>query len=185
MSFNRKKYDEQCYINQNKNDDSINNYLINAPENNCNNCYQSNPEIRFQKKIGKEDTNVESDLFGLGKTDSCNNEYVGCTDKGCKTQEFESVNEEDTLNDCSFQTVNSRFESVKNLKELAANRWEWLPVDPQKHAISEMDVMSSRNHVKDNYKPDYETPQDSTDEVDFPKKNSNKFTVPVKVSPLD
>ena len=58
-----------------------------------------------------------------------------------------------------INTINSRFNSVKNLKELSANRWQWLPIDPQKHAISNMILMSSRNHIKDNYNHDYDTPR--------------------------
>ena len=123
------------YINQNKNDDSINNYLLNAPENDCNNYYPSNPEIRFKKKTGFEDTDVESNLFGLGKVDLCNNEYMDVTKMVVKLKNLIQLNSENQ-NDCSIQTINSRFESVKNLKELAANRWQWLFVDPQKHAIS-------------------------------------------------
>jgi hypothetical protein len=188
MSFNRKKYDEQCYINQNKNDDSINNYLLNAPENDCNNCYQSNPEIRFQKKSGRENIAVENDLFGIDRKDTCNkdNEYNGCVDGVCKTQEFDNVIQpQETTNDCSIDTVNSRFNSVKNLKELSANRWQWLPIDPQNHAISTIDSVSSRNHMKDNYKADFNTPMDATDEVSFSNTIQDKFTVPVKTTPFD
>ena len=91
MSFNRKKYDEQCYINQNKNDDSINNYLLNAPENDCNNCYPSNPEIELSKKSGRENVVVENDLFGIDRKDNCGeNEYNGCENGTCKTQEFDN-----------------------------------------------------------------------------------------------
>tara|TARA_B100001564_G_scaffold297285_2_gene263015 strand:+ start:57 stop:611 length:555 start_codon:yes stop_codon:yes gene_type:complete len=183
MSFSRKKYDEQCYINQNKNDDSINNYLLNAPENDCDNCYQSNPEIRFQKKAVREDVSVENELFGIDRKDTCNNEHNGCNDSVCKTQTFDSVKEPENQNECTFNTVNSRFNSVKNLKELSANRWQWLPIDPQKHAISDMSALSSRNHVKDNYEADYDTPTDSTDDVNFPSNVQEKFTVPVKVTP--
>ena len=187
MSFSRKKYDEQCYINQNKNDDSINNYLLNSPENDCNNCYPSNPEIRFQKKSGREDVVVENDLFGIDRKDNCNknNEYKGCTNGICKTQEFNNVTEQNASNDCSINTINSRFNSVKNLKELSANRWQWLPVDPQNHAISNIDSMSSRNHIKDNYKSQYEMPTDATDEVNFPNTMKDKFTVPVKTTPFE
>ena len=39
MSFNRKKYDKDCYIKQVKTDDSVRDYIINTPENNCKNCY--------------------------------------------------------------------------------------------------------------------------------------------------
>ena len=185
MSFSRKKYDEQCYINQNKNDDSINNYLLNAPENDCNNCYPSNPEIRFQKKSGREDVVVENDLFGIDRKDTCNNEYNGCTNGTCKTQEFDNFNAQESVNDCSINTINSRFNSVKNLKELSANRWQWLPVDPQNHAISNIDSMSSRNHIKDNYKSQYDMPTDATDEVNFPNNVKDKFTVPVKITPFE
>jgi hypothetical protein len=185
MSFSRKKYDEQCYMNQNKNDDSINNYLLNAPENDCDNCYQSNPEIRFQKKSLREDISVENDLFGIDRKDTCNNEYKGCANGVCNTQTFDSVKEDKTQKDCNFNTVNSRFNSVKNLKELSANRWEWLPIDPQKHAISEMIPLSSRNHIKDNYQSEYDTPEDATDDVNFPHKTKEKFTVPVKITPFD
>ncbi len=185
MSFSRKKYDEQCYINQNKNDDSINNYLLNVQENDCNNCYQANPEIRYQKKSTRQDTSVENDLFGIDRKDTCNNEYNGCKNGTCKTQEFDNV-EETTANsnECTINTINSRFNSVKNLKELSANRWQWLPIDPQKHAISTLEPMSSRNHIKDNYKPDYNVPEDSSDEVKFPNNVKEKFTVPVKTTPF-
>jgi hypothetical protein len=183
MSFSRKKYDEQCYINQNKNDNSINNYLLNAPENDCDNCYQSNPEIRFQKKAVREDVSVENELFGIDRKDTCNNEHNGCNDGVCKTQAFDSVKEPENPNECTFNTVNSRFNSVKNLKELSANRWEWLPIDPQKHAIYDMSALSSRNHIKDNYEADYDTPIDATDDVKFSSNIQEKFTVPVKITP--
>lgn len=185
MSFSRKKYDEQCYINQNKNDDSINNYLLNAPENDCANCYPENPEIRFQKKSGREDVIVENDLFGIDRKNTCNNEFKGCTNNTCKTQEFETFNEQDTLKNCSIDTINSRFNSVKNLKELSANRWQWLPIDPQNHAISNIDQLSSRNHIKDNYKSQYNDPNDATDEVNFTNDIKEKFTVPVKTTPFE
>tara|TARA_Y100001958_G_C20933510_1_gene342862 strand:- start:87 stop:650 length:564 start_codon:yes stop_codon:yes gene_type:complete len=187
MSFSRKKYDEQCYINQNKNDDSINNYLLNAPENDCNNCYQANPEIRYQKKSGRENVSVENDLFGIDRKDNCNkdNEYNGCQNGVCKTQEFDTVNTSENMNECSINTINTRFNSVKNLKELSANRWQWLPIDPQNHAISNIDSMSSRNHIKDNYKSQYEMPTDATDEVNFPNTVKDKFTVPVKTTPFE
>ena len=189
MSFNRKKYDEQCYIEQNKNDDSINNYLLNAPENDCNNCYQANPEIRYQKKSGRENISVENDLFGIDRKDNCekNNQYNGCQNGVCKTQEFDIVPESqsETSNDCSINTINSRFNSVKNLKELSVNRWEWLPIDPQNHAISNINSVSSRNHIKDNYKPDFDTPLDATDEVNFNHTIPDKFTVPVKTTPFE
>jgi len=187
MSFSRKKYDEQCYINQNKNDDSINNYLLNAPENDCNNCYPSNPEIRFQKKSGREDVVVENDLFGIDRKNNCNknNEYNGCVEGVCKTQEFDNAPSTDNTNECSITTINSRFNSVKNLKELSANRWQWLPIDPQNHAISNIEAVSSRNHIKDNYKAQYEIPVDSTDEVSFPNNLKEKFTVPVKTTPFE
>ena len=187
MSFSRKKYDEQCYINQNKNDDSINNYLLNAPENDCNNCYPANPEIRYQKKSGRENVSVENDLFGIDRKDNCNkdNQYNGCSNGTCNTQEFQTVNNSQTTNECSINTINSRFNSVKNLKELSANRWQWLPIDPQNHAISNIDSMSSRNHIKDNYKTNYESPVDATDEVSFPSDFKDKFTVPVKTTPFE
>ena len=188
MSFNRKKYDEQCYMNQNKNDDSINNYLLNAPENDCNNCYQANPEIRYQKKSGRENISVENDLFGIDRKDNCGeNDYNGCENGVCKTQEFDTVPEPESnsSNDCSINTINTRFNSVKNLKELSANRWQWLPIDPQNHAISNIEAVSSRNHIKDNYKAQYEMPVDSTDEVNFPNNLKDKFTVPVKTTPFE
>ena len=183
MSFNRKKYDKQCVMNQNNNNSSINNYLLNMPENDCDNCYPSNPEIRFQKKSVRENTNIENDLFGIDRKDTCDNDFHGCKDGSCKTQEFDTVDENVVTNDCSINTVNSRFNSVKNLKELSANRWEWLPKDPQKHAISEITGLSSRNHVKDNFKPDFDTPQDSNNELEE-KKTEVRYTVPVKTTPF-
>ena len=89
------------------------------------------------------------------------------------------------INECNISTVSSRFNSVKNLKELSVNRWEWLPKDPQAHALSEVYYgMSSRNHVKDNYKADYDTPMDANNELEE-KKIESKFTVPVKVTPFN
>lgn len=186
MSFSRKKYDKQCLMNQNNNDSSINNYLLNMPENDCDNCFPSNPEIRFQKKSVREDTNVENDLFGINRKDTCDNDFHGCTDGICKTQEFDTVDEnQKNAPDCSINTINTRFNSVKNLKELAVNRWEWLPIDPQKHAISDIYYgLSSRNHIKDNYKTNYDTPTDSNNELEE-KKIEPKYTVPVKTTPFN
>jgi hypothetical protein len=183
MSFNRKKYDKQCVMNQNNNDSSINNYLLNMPENDCDNCYPSNPEIRFQKKSVRENTSVENDLFGIDRKDTCDNDFHGCKEGICKTQEFDTVDENVVDNDCSISTINSRFNSVKNLKELSANRWEWLPKDPQKHAISEITGLSSRNHIKDSFKTDFDTPKDSNNELEE-KKTEVKYTVPVKTTPF-
>ena len=183
MSFSRKKYDKQCLTNQNNNDSSINNYLLNMPENDCDNCFQANPEIRFQKKSVRENTVVENDLLGIDRKDTCDNDFHNCKNGTCKTQEFDNVDSEEQINDCSINTVNSRFNSVKNLKELSANRWQWLPIDPQKHAISDISVLSSRNHIKDNYKPDYDTPHDSSNELET-KKNESKYTTSVKVTPF-
>ncbi len=185
MSFSRKKYDKQCLSNQNNNDSSINNYLLNMPENDCDNCYPSNPEIRYQKKSVRENTNIENDLFGIDRKNTCDNEFHGCHDGKCKTQEFDIVDNNEKVNECDINTINSRFNSVKNLKELSANRWEWLPKDPQKHAISEIYYgMSSRNNVKDNYKPEYDIPMDAVNELEE-KKIESKFTIPVKITPFN
>ena len=45
--------------------------------------------------------------------------------------------------------------------------------------------MSSRNHIKDNYKSQYDMPTDATDEVNFPNNVKDKFTVPVKITPFE
>ena len=63
MSFSRKKYDKQCLTNQNNNDSSINNYLLNMPENDCDNCFQANPEIRCRIDAQEFNTNKRDDLF--------------------------------------------------------------------------------------------------------------------------
>lgn len=183
MSFSRKKYDKSCLTNQNNNDSSINNYLLNMPENDCDNCFPSNPEIRYQKKSVRENTNVENDLFGINRKDTCDDTFHSCKDGTCKTQEFDNVDENNNLNDCSINTVNSRFNSVKNLKELSANRWQWLPIDPQKHAISDINALSSRNYIKDNYKPEFDTPNNVSNTLTT-KQIESKYTVPVKVNPF-
>ena len=183
MSFNRKKYDETCYNSQVKRDDSIRNYLINTPENNCTDCYQTNPEIINQKgnKLGK--VPIENDLFGIDRKNDCN-EYNNCNDKTCKTQVFDQITEADSMNECNIDTVNSRFNSVKNLKESAVNRWEWLRINPQNHAISGIQSISSRDEIKNNYNPTYETPHNQTNELDYNKKINYKTTTPVKITPL-
>ena len=182
MSFNRKKYDKQCHILQNNNDSSINNYVINAPENDCKNCYPSNPEIRYQKKSGRENISVENDLFGIDRKNNCIDEFKGCTNGTCKTQEFDNA-PLNTQDECNIDTISTRFNSVKNLKELSANRWQWLPIDPQKHALSSIEQLSSRNHIKDNYKPVYNTPMEADNELET-SSGESKYTVPVKVSPF-
>ena len=185
MSSSRIKYDKNCISNQNNNDASINNYLLNMPENDCNDCYPANPEIRYQKKSVRENTNVENDLFGIDRKNTCDNEFHGCHDGVCKTQEFDNVVNNTEIKECNINTVNSRFNSVKNLKELSANRWEWLPKDPQKHALSDLYYgMSSRNHIKDNHKTEYETPLDTDNELKE-KKMESKFTIPEKTTPFN
>ena len=183
MSFNRKKYDAKCHNELNNDNSSINNYLLNAPENDCNNCYNSNPEIRFQKKSIRENTDIENDLFGIERKNSCDTDFHSCDSGMCKTQEFDTVPQDEIQNDCSIQTYSSRFDSVKNLKESTVNRWEWLPIDPQKHAISDLTPLSSRNHIKDNHKPDFDTPSDTSNVLEV-KKKENKYTVPVKTTPF-
>ena len=44
--------------------------------------------------------------------------------------------------------------------------------------------MSSRNHIKDNYKPEYDMPKDANNELEE-KKIESKFTVPVKITPFN
>ena len=39
--------------------------------------------------------------------------------------------------------------------------------------------------MKDNYKADFNTPIDATDEVSFSNTIQDKFTVPVKTTPFD
>jgi hypothetical protein len=128
MSFNRKKYDKDCYNNQIKRDDSIRDYVINTPEKNCKSCYQTNTQIinQLDSKLGK--VPIENDLFGIDRKDSCNEGYSNCDNNTCKTQIFDSINEENKKDECNLNTVNSRFQSVKNLKEATVNRWEWLRI---------------------------------------------------------
>lgn len=181
MSFNRKKYDEDCYIKQVKTDDSVRDYMINTPENNCKNCYQNNPEIINQSgnKLGK--TTIESDLFGIDRKNSCEG-YSNCDGDKCKTQVFDNVT--NNVEECNIDTVHSRFESVKNLKESAVNRWEWLRINPQEHAISTFHSISSRDEIKKNYNPIYETPINQTNELNYNKNVTYKTTQPVKITPL-
>ena len=181
MSFNRKKYDEDCYVKQVKTDDSVRDYMINAPENNCKNCYQSNPEIINQSgnKLGK--TTIESDLFGIDRKNSCQG-YSNCDGDNCKTQVFDNIT--NNVEECNIDTVHSRFESVKNLKESAVNRWEWLRINPQEHAIPTFQSISSRDEIKKNYNPVYETPVNQTNELSYNKNVTYKTTQPVKITPL-
>ena len=182
MSFNRKKYDESCYNNQVKRDDSIRNYLINSPENNCKDCYQTNPEIRNQSGVKLGKVPIENDLFGIDRKNSCKDEYNNCNDKTCKTQVFDQIIE--PKEECNINTVNSRFTSVKNLKEATVNRWEWLRINPQNHAISGINSISSRDEIKNNYNPNYEIPKDQTNELNYNKNINYKTTTPVKITPL-
>jgi len=182
MSFNRKKYDKDCYIKQVKTDDSVRDYIINTPENNCKNCYQSNPEIINQSgnKLGK--VPIENDLFGIDRKDSCEG-YSNCDGKNCKTQIFDNIT--DTIDECNINTVHSRFESVKNLKEAAVNRWEWLRINPQEHAVPSFQAVSSRDEIKKNYNPIYETPINQTNELNYNKNVTYKTTKAVKITPLN
>ena len=68
MSFNRKTYDEKCYTDRVGRNSDINDYMLNPAANNCKDCFQSNPEIRNQKKQALTDINVENDLFGIDRT---------------------------------------------------------------------------------------------------------------------
>lgn len=181
MSFNRKKYDESCYNNQVKRDDSIRNYVINTPENNCKDCYQTNPEIINQSGVKLGKVPIENDLFGIDRKDGCN-EYNNCNDKTCKTQTFDQITE--PKEECNINTVNSRFVSVKNLKESTINRWEWLRINPQNHAISELQSVSARDEIKKNYNPNYEIPNNQTNELEYNKNINVKTTTPVNINPL-
>ena len=176
-------YDEKCINAQVDRDNSINEYQLNRPDNNCINCYPANPEIRFQKKAGLEDVSVENNLLGLNRKNTCYdmNEEKSCESGVCPTQKFDNIKND--VKDCDIKTTNTRFESTSNLKEMAVNRWEWLPIDPQQHALSEISVIGSRNFMKDQYSPNFIQPEDHTNEVHYDNKQLEEYTKPVKISP--
>lgn len=183
MSFNRKTYDEKCYTDRVGRNSHINDYMLNPAANNCKDCFQSNPEIRNQKKQALTDINVENDLFGIDRKDSCA-DYNNCDETGCKTQKFDTVPDTQTLEECNFPTSHSRLDrTVKDLKEATINRWAWLPIDPQKHVVSDISSLSSRNHIKDNYKEQLDVPEDFNNELEYSTTKNIKYTSKTPITP--
>ena len=108
-------------------------------------------------------------------------EEKSCESGVCPTQKFDNIKND--VKDCDIKTTNTRFESTSNLKEMAVNRWEWLPIDPQQHALSEINVIGSRNFMKDQYSPNFIQPEDHTNEVHYDNKQVEEYTKPVKITP--
>jgi len=193
MSNTRIKYDEKCYNQQKNRDNNIHDYLLNRPDNNCNACYQSNPEIRAPINDKLKNIPIEDDLFGINNKDNCLDDRHSCDDNGCKTQIFEHLASTD-IDECNIETVNTRTDnplSLSNLKEANIDRFQWLHYNPQNHTVNNdnhLTSISSRLDIKDNYKSIIDLkPSDATNDLVFTqqqKKTYNSVDLPTMTKDL-
>jgi hypothetical protein len=94
-------------------------------------------------------TDVQSDLRNLGRplTKNIFGEYSPYDSK--------TFNEPIHGDDGFFEQVNSRLsDPAFDLKEYGVNRWEWLPIDPQKNAVEPFRRIGDNSvlQVLDNHK---------------------------------
>ena len=161
-------------------------YHINTPYNDCMECeadIPADPYLRYQKWgpntcTMKSAVDDSSELLGLNyKLTKCNaDEYLpgkyskkgACAPRGnVKPRDCDNRPQEST-----------RLSNPPcTLKGTGWNRWEWLCVDPQEHALEYFDwPQNYRMIAKDNHVPCLEKPQDQS--VFFPSGQNNIPSTP-------
>ena len=152
MSFSRNKYDQFQYDKYLKSVASVEDYTLNAPPNNCNECFQTNPSVihgQFKNNSQLRNTNVESELTGLNYKLGNQKFIPDCNVDGnqCKTQAFKGG--ADNNNKCNIITDDTRLSNpASNLRGTGWNRFEWPLV---KMPLYPRDQVPSRTTVRDNY----------------------------------
>uniref|UniRef100_A0A6C0JD23 Uncharacterized protein n=1 Tax=viral metagenome TaxID=1070528 RepID=A0A6C0JD23_9ZZZZ len=172
MSSTRTMYDKTTTANFLKSSRGPGFYQIDTPKD-CNDCFQSNPSVRLQKNgvsIQRPDeerfyagpVDIESDLLGVGHGESkdytllnqCDNpdDQYSCV--------FGAGNGNTNKDVCLLRTEDTRLSNpAANLRGTCTNRFDPLCLDPQKGVIPQnIYDISSRNVIKDNFKPCVATP---------------------------
>ena len=155
MSFNKLSYDTCAYNTSLKESVSVGNYMLNTPNNNCDdNCFFQSPYIRLDKQSvatckNKDLIDIDSELLGL------NTKSTKCP----KEKYFDSAYcENNELKDCDNIFLSPEDTKISNppctLRGTGWNRWEWLCTNPQDKAIMPFEIgIQNRIIVKDNHRP--------------------------------
>lgn len=167
MSFSRLPYDSCAYSTEIKQSTDIGKYSYNAPTN-CNRSFIRSPYIRNQNRGGaicsdKPLIDVDSELLGLNvKRTKCPSKDYDPTKQFCTIQEEK---DNDTEINSFFNVEPTRISNPPcGLKGYTANRFEWLPCNPQDKVFNLLPferlantmIMAKDNHracipvVKDN-----------------------------------
>lgn len=152
MSFSRLNYDSCAYNKSMSESVAIGNYMLQQPQNNCNETFFASPYIRLDKSQVSTCSNrpvidVDSELIGLKRTASkcTKSDFPNCKMNHLKTTDRSHfMSPEDT--------------KISNppctLRGTGWNRWEWLCENPQKYAeIPFVTMISDKTLAKDNHRP--------------------------------
>jgi len=167
MSSNRLSYDTCSYTHSLGESVGVGDYMINTPTQDCNQCESTSPYIRPVKKFGPSYgsawVDTSSELLGLTRPASrCpSNKYIpGEEDKQHKLS---------NLPECTYLTTEDTKLSNPpcTLRGTGINRFEFLPEQPQKHAITPFHRfgINVRAESKENHVPCMPTPGDHSVEI--------------------
>lgn len=184
MSFTRLNSDSCAYTQDIGQSIGPGNYMVKTPTYFDKACVPDNSYIR---------TSMISATTNLGELADISSELRGITRRAskCPTKKYLPTDENntqsqftisDTTDQCNnfLHTEDTLISNPKcTLKERGINRWEWLPEDPQCHALSTpfdnfRIGISNRTLVKDNHRPCLPVPKDATNEF-----------IPTNTSPVD
>lgn len=157
MSFNRLNYDTCTYSHNLRQSTGPANYMLHAPQIDCQSCFSEDPRMRMDKRGGASCktrcavVDAHSELLGLTrKATNCPlQKYL----PGCK---METCDDLDVPPNCPQVPIeDTRLSNPPcTLRGTGWNRWEWLCRDPQDKALIPFDYnINYRLVVKDNHRP--------------------------------
>lgn len=157
MSFNRLNYDTCTYTHNLRQTIGVSDYILNAPQIDCQSCFSTDPMMRQDKRGGASCkstaalVDASSDLLGITrKATNCPLQQYLPTSNKVETCELS------TPGDCpQMPRENTRLSNPPcTLRGTGWNRWEWLCRDPQDKALVPFDYnINYRMVVKDNHRP--------------------------------
>ena len=150
MSFNRLSYDSCGYAYDLNESVKIGDYALKTPRNDTN-CFYVNPSVALTSgnSVCSSVIYVDSELMGLNvPATKCPSKKYSPSDKPfCALKHMKDCN--------GLSSEDTRMSNPPcTLRGTGWNRWEWLPTNPQKEAITPFETMlNNRLIVKDNHKP--------------------------------
>lgn len=166
-SMNKMRYDINAYAVDIAQSRGAGNYFLETPTPHCQPCFASDARMHIGTSGHSECTDrtlvdIDSDLLGITRKAS--------RAPVCKYQQpksIEGICPMVHVPDCATKVLSIQDTRLNNppqtLRCTGWNRWEWLPINPQDHAIMEFDTGIDTSIVtKDNHRPLVSTPLDQT-----------------------